>query len=110
MLDRLLLRRLGITLVGIVCALSITSCDTGESNRSGTVSSIEGDLICIVPEDREQATYCSSASPDELLGVAIGDCVRMRSYLAEPLGGVGTPSEPEELRAITRLDRPCQKP
>jgi hypothetical protein len=94
----------------LAIAAGVSSCDSGASTRTGTVVLVRDDLICIAPEDLDQAVYCVVGAPASVDEFEVGMCVASRSRLDEPLGGDGTLSHPEKLLEITELKRECRKP
>jgi hypothetical protein len=90
----------GRALLGAAAAaLALTSC--GSSEVVGTVSEVEGRL-CVVrvylQTGQPANSECVLATPDQLAGVSVGDCVRATFGDVEP-GRVPTAAGVERLPA-----------
>lgn len=83
-------------------ALVVVGCDDGDSVRTAIVVKIDGDLVCA--QSDEYPVYCFTASGDETDDLTVGTCIRTRSALDNPVGGDGTPENPEQLLSLGPSD------
>lgn len=101
MLRKSLLRAVA-TLGLVAVALVVVGCDDGDSVRTAVVVQIDGRLVCAQPD--EYPVYCFTAANDETDDLTVGSCIRTRSALDNPVGGDGTPENPERLLSLEPSD------
>lgn len=101
MLRQSALRAVAISGLATV-SLVIGGCDDGDSVRTAVVVQIDGRLVCAQPN--AYPVYCFTAANDEADDLTVGSCIRTRSALDDPVGGDGTPENPERLLSLQPSD------